>query len=346
MRWPSRAARCRWLVYGGLLGGATAGIAAMTWMPGRSFSGPPPPLTAAERATADRVRRDVERLAGEIGERHLWRYSSLLAAAAAIEARFREAGYVVAEQRFTAGGRPVRNLEVERPGAGRAGDIVVVGAHYDTVPGCPGADDNASGVAMLLELAGRFAAAQPARTLRFVAFVNEEPPYFQTDEMGSLHYAARARARGERVVAMLSLESLGYYSEVEGSQRYPVPFALVYPRRADFIGFVGNVRSRALVRQVVGAFRRRAALASEAVAAPAWIPGIGWSDHWAFWRHGYRAVMVTDTALFRYPHYHQAADTPAQLDYVRLARLADGLAAVVAELAGVAVTSGADLNLW
>ncbi len=320
----------------------------MVRMPGRSFQGPLPALTDAQRAAAGRLRSDVDRLAGEIGERHLWQYRNLTAAADAVEERLVTAGYAVSEQPFTADGRLVRNLEVERPGtgAGLGREVVVIGAHYDTVPGCPGADDNASGVAVLLELARRFAGARPARTLRFVAFVNEEPPYFQTEAMGSFQYARRARARGEAIAAMLSLESLGWYSEAEGSQQYPVPFAFFYPRRADFVGFVGNFPSRALVRQVVGTFRRHAMLPSEAVAAPGWIAGIGWSDHWAFWRHGYRAVMVTDTALLRYAHYHQPTDTPGRLDYARMARLVDGLTAVVGELAGAPVTSAAGLNLW
>ncbi len=339
-----RAVWVRVVAYGAVVGGLVGSGAFMIAMPGRSFRGPLPPLAEAERAAADRLRREVERLAGEIGERHVWRYERLTAAAAAIEGALASAGYAVADQPFTADGRPVRNLEAERRGSDRADEIVVIGAHYDTVPGCPGADDNASGVAVLLELARRFAPARPARTLRFVAFVNEEPPFFQTDQMGSYQYARRARARGERIVGMLSLESLGWYSDVKGSQQYPVPLAFFYPRRADFIGFVANVRSRALVRRVVETFRRRATLPSEAAAAPGWIAGVGWSDHWAFWRHGYPALMVTDTALFRYAHYHQPSDTPDRLDYGRMARLTGGLTAVVADLAGV--TSPAGVNLW
>jgi Zn-dependent M28 family amino/carboxypeptidase len=169
--------------------------------------------------------------------------------------------------------------------------------------------------------------------VRCVLFVNEEPPYFQTEDMGSLAYARRSRARGEAIVAMLSLETLGYYSDEPGSQAYPPPFGLLYPKTGRFVGFVGNLGSRGLVRRAVRAFRRSAAFPSEGVAAPGWIMGIGWSDHWAFWETGYPGVMVTDTALFRYPHYHAPTDTPDRIDYGRLARVVDGLHGVVTALA-------------
>ncbi|HXV36222.1 MAG TPA: M28 family peptidase, partial [Myxococcota bacterium] len=195
------------------------------------------------------------------------------------------------------------------------------------------ANDNASGVAVLLELAQRVAALPRERTLRFVAFANEEPPHFQTREMGSLLYAERSLARAERVVAMLSLESLGYFSDARHSQRYPAGFGLLYPSRGNFVAFVANPQSRGLARRAIAAFRdSRAAVASEGVAAPGFIPGVAWSDHWAFWAHGVPAIMVTDTAVFRDPHYHTLRDTPERLDYARMASVVDGLAAVVAAL--------------
>jgi len=305
----------------------------MIRMPGRSHTGPLQPLTAEQRDVGLRLRAHVTRLAGEIGERNVWAHENLAAAAGWIEETLRSLGLEVRGQTFEAEGHRVRNLEVERRGAGRADEIVVVGAHYDSVLGSPGANDNASGVAALLELARRFGDQSSARTLRFVAFVNEEPPFFQTAEMGSLVYARRSRAASERVVAMLSLETIGCYADAPGSQQYPFPFGLFYPRRGDFVGFVGNIASRALVGQAIGAFRRHAAFPSEGVAAPGWIGGIGWSDHWGFWQQGYPAVMVTDTAPFRYPHYHLHSDTPDRLDYDRLARVVSGLARVVEELA-------------
>lgn len=306
----------------------------MIRMPGRSHVGPLPPFTEEQRRLRDRLRAHVVRLAGDIGERNVWRHDALASAAAYIDGSLRALGYDVISREFEAERRRVRNLEVERGGARRRDEIVVIGAHYDSVLGSPGANDNASGVAALLELARGFVERPLARTLRFVAFVNEEPPFFQTDGMGSLVYARRVRARGDRIIAMLSLETIGCYSDADGSQQYPFPFGLFYPRRGDFVAFVGNFASRALVRQVVASFRRHAAFPSQGVAAPGGIMGIGWSDHWAFWQQGYPAVMVTDTALFRYAHYHLHSDTPDRLDYDRLARVVEGLARAVEELAG------------
>jgi hypothetical protein len=150
--------------------------------------------------------------------------------------------------------------------------------------------------------------------------------------MGSLRYARRARERGEPVVAMLSLETIGYFSDEEGSQRYPFPFSLFYPSRGNFLAFVGNLASRDLVQRVVGSFRLHSPLPSEALAAPGWIAGIGWSDHWSFWRLGYPAVMITDTALFRYRHYHKPTDTPDKVDYEKLARITLGLEQTIRDL--------------
>jgi len=301
-------------------------------MPGRSHEGPLPPLSPREAALQDALRRDVEHLAGEIGERNITRYEGLRAAAAFLEASLASAGYAVGRQAYDVDGKACHNLEAERAGRDRLREIVVIGAHYDSVEGSPGANDNASGVAALLALARAFAGAAPSRTLRFVAFVNEEPPIFQTEAMGSVRYARRCRERGERVTAMLSLETIGYYADTPGSQVYPFPFQLFYPSTGNFIGFVGNVASRRLVREVVGQFRRHAIFPSEGVATLASIPGVGWSDQWAFWQEGYPAVMVTDTAPFRYPYYHSPQDTPDRVRYDRLARVVLGLERVIAEL--------------
>jgi Peptidase family M28 len=212
-----------------------------------------------------------------------------------------------------------------------------VGGHYDSVLGSPGANDNATGTAAVLELARLLAGQQLARTVRFVAFVNEEAPFFQTDAMGSWVYARRSRARGEQVVGMLSIETIGFYSDVVGSQHYPFPFGLFYPRTGNFIGFVGDIASRALVRRSIAAFRQHTPFPSEGVAAPGWMTGIGWSDHWAFWQEGYPGVMVTDTALFRYAPYHTREDTPNRMNYDYMARVVVGLARVVTLLADVSI---------
>jgi hypothetical protein len=302
-------------------------------MPGRSYAGVFQPLRAEEMALRDRLRQHVRILAGEIGERQLWRPASLERAAQYIEATWQAQGYEVTRQPVVAEGKTVYNLETELSGSQRRAEIVVVGGHYDSVPGSPGANDNATGTAAVLELRRLLAARQLARTVRFVAFVNEEFPFFQTDAMGSWVHARRSRARGEQIVAMLSIETIGFYSDVVGSQRYPFPFGLFYPRTGNFIGFVGNIASRALVRRSIAAFRQHTFFPSEGAAAPGWMTGIGWSDHWAFWQEGYPGVMVTDTALFRYAPYHTRQDTPDQINYEHMARVVAGLAQVVTALA-------------
>jgi len=225
---------------------------------------------------------------------------------------------------FESGGRKVRNIET---GSGS----IVVGAHYDTVPGSPGADDNASGVAVLLEL--KRILENENLPIRFIAFANEEPPYFMGPDMGSWVSAKRSRDEGKPVRAMFSLEMLGYYRDAPGSQRYPFPLGFFYPDRGDFIAFVGDLGARSLVRKSIGIFRKHTPFPSEGVAAPAFIPGVTWSDHWSFRDHGFPAIMVTDTAFFRYPHYHLPSDTPEKLDYARMARVTLGLAAMLKELA-------------
>jgi Zn-dependent M28 family amino/carboxypeptidase len=198
----------------------------------------------------------------------------------------------------------------------------------------PASPRRPTGVAATLALARRFAAAKPARTLRFVAFVNEEPPCFQTDTMGSAVYAKACREAGDDVRAMVSLETLGCYFDAPGWQQYPAPgLSLAYPSRGNYVAFVGNSASKALVREAVGTFRAHCAFPSEGTALPEWVPGVGWSDHWAFWREGFPALMVTDTAPFRYAEYHTARDTPDRIDYERLARVVSGLVHVVGRLA-------------
>lgn len=304
-------------------------------MPGRSYSEAWVPLSAAEIKLRDGLRRDVQTLAGEIGERNVFQAKGLQAAADFIAKSLSDAGLAVDRQAFEASRETCLNLEAILPGRSRSNEVILVGAHYDTVPGCPGANDNASAVAALLGLARAFAPTHPERTLRFVAFANEEPPFFQTEQMGSLVYAQRCRAQGDQITAMLSLETIGCYSDEPGSQRYPFPVGLFYPSVGNFIAFVGNTASADLVRQCVATFRARVKFPSEGAALPSALPGIGWSDHWAFWQAGYPGVMITDTAPFRYPWYHTAQDTPDKLDYDRLARVVAGVAIVVSVLAQV-----------
>jgi len=306
----------------------------MLWMPGKSYRGPFAALSPVEIGIRDRLKRHVRVLAGEIGGRSIGNIGSLDAAAEYIRAELRAVGLTPADQSYSVAGAKVANIEAELTGEAGAG-IVVIGAHYDTAGGLPGANDNATGVAACLEIARTLARARPQQTLRFVFFANEEPPYFQTEHMGSLVYANRCAERHEPITGMLSLETIGYYSDEPGSQVYPDGLRLRFPKTANFLGFVANIASRRLLRRVVGSFRAAVNFPSEGAVAPAGIPGVGWSDHWSFWQQGYPALMVTDTAPFRYPYYHTAQDTPDEVDYDRLARVTLGLTEVTRDLAGI-----------
>jgi Zn-dependent M28 family amino/carboxypeptidase len=280
------------------------------------------------------LRRHVETLAGSIGERNLWRYDRLQRAAEYVESELRASGHDLRRQTYDVSQLPVSNVEATLTGTTRPQEILVLGAHYDSVPECPGANDNATGVAVVLELARRFARRPHARTIRFVGFVNEEPPFFQTAQMGSMVYAAAARRQGDRIVGMLCLETMGYYSDARDSQQYPVPMGWLYPDAGNFIGFVSNFRSARLLMRVRAAFKARTSFPFRSAALPSTVPGVAWSDHWAFWETGYPAVMVTDTAPYRYPWYHTPEDTPDKIAYDRLAHVVDGLEHVTAVLAG------------
>jgi len=314
-----------------------AAIAWLLWfmvkVPGVSYTGALPPLSAEEKLLADRLSRHVGAIASR--EHNFMHPVALEDAARYIETAFEEMGYRIETQRIPRDGTEVRNIQVELPGSALAQEIVVVGAHYDSVVGAVGANDNGSGVAALIELARLLHDARPARTVRFVAFVNEEPPFFYSDEMGSRFYARRSKAGGENIVAMFSLETIGYYTDKPDTQSYPFPLSFFYPKTGNFVAFVANLSSRALLHEAIASFRRHAQFPSEGVAAPGLLPGVGWSDHWSFWKEGYPALMVTDTAPYRYPYYHTMQDTPDKVDYERLARVVTGLDGMLRDLARV-----------
>jgi len=276
----------------------------------------------------EELRADVQKLAGEIGERNMWRYPQLNAATDFIEASFSRAGLHPRRESYELRGQACQNIEVEIAGA--RPEILLIGAHYDSVFGSPGANYNGSGVAATLALARRFAGRKTQHTLRFVAFVNEEPPYFLSAEMGSLVYARRCKERGDKISAMISLETIGYFSDAPNSQAYPSrALGAFYPKVGNFIGFVSNVHSRTLLRRAIALFREHAKVPSEGAALPWFIPGVSWSDQWSFWKNGYPGIMVTDTAPFRYPYYHSANDTPDKLDYDRFALVVSGMEKVI-----------------
>ncbi len=302
----------------------------MSRMPGQSHSGPSPKPSADDRYLSGRLQRHVDMLAVTIGERNVWKYDNLLRAADYIEGEFLAAGLEVRSIKYEASGKRVRNIEAEITGTGTVQEIIVLGAHYDSLVGTVGANDNASGVAVLLELARLCSGLSYNKTIRFVAFVNEEPPYFKSPSMGSRVYAEQAKRRGERIRGMISLETIGYFTDEPLTQSFPLPLLrYFYPKEGNFLAFVGNIEYRNLLKRSLAAFRKHAEIPSEGVIAPGWLVGVDWSDHWSFWTSGYPALMVTDTALFRYPHYHMTNDTPEKLNYTAMTRVASGLQEVV-----------------
>ncbi len=308
-----------------------AGVLWMTAVPGRSHSGPLPPLTSHQVEVAGRLREHVQAVASR--PHNIGHPRELEAAALYIERALTDLGYAPYRQPFQADGQEVRNIEVVIEPAPSAEDAqtLVVGAHYDSFFDAPGANDNGTGVAAVIELARLLSDLREtsAIRIRLVLFVNEEPPYFKTELMGSLVYARRLKASSEPVLGMFSLETLGFYSDEEGSQHYPPPLGLLYPTTGNFVAFVALTSSRAFLRRTVASFRALAVFPSVGGTAPAIIPGIDWSDHWSFEQVGIPALMVTDTAPFRYPHYHKAADRPDKVDYEKLARVVSGIEQVV-----------------
>lgn len=279
--------------------------------------------------------KSLETLATRIGERHLGKPEQLESAAVWIESTLSGAnlGYLVERHPYEVGGKTVRNLVAELPGRERRDEIIVVGAHYDTVPGSPGANDNGTGIAALISLARAFAGDAQGRTVRFAAFVNEEMPYFQTEAMGSLVYAKACRARQEKIVAMICLETIGFYSDEEGSQKIPPGLTEEFPTTGNFLAFVGNEDSRYLVDAAKSAFHSVSSNPALGGVFPVDVPGVGWSDHWAFWEAGFPAVMITDTAPYRYPHYHLATDTVDKIDLAKLEEATRGIKAIIDALA-------------
>ena len=283
--------------------------------------------------TPQQLKHHVYQLAEQIGERNVYHPDALRAAQDYIALTWHQQGYTVTEQEYRAHGINCKNLEINHRGTQKPQEIILVGAHYDSVIGAPGANDNGSGVAALLELSRLCKTSNPVRTVRFVAFVNEEPPFFFTDLQGSRVYARAARQRNDEIRLMIALETIGYYRTEANTQRYPPLFRFFYPNRADFISLVSNLRSRKAMLALAKAFRRTSDFPLEHLATFEFVPGVSWSDHLSFWAHGYKALMVTDTAFYRYPYYHTPEDTPDKLDYASLAQVTEGLHKAITQLA-------------
>jgi Zn-dependent M28 family amino/carboxypeptidase len=280
------------------------------------------------------LKAHVATLADEIGPRNVFAPDKLHAAADYIRMFWKNLGYEVSAQTFLVQNVTCQNLAIEIPGTLKPEEIVLVGAHYDTVSWAPGANDNGSAVATLLELSRLFSKESPSRTLRFVAFTNEEPPFFKTGSMGSLVYAKASQEKKENIVGMVCLETMGYYQDAPKTQRYPVPFSFFYPDTGNFIAVVGNLGSKPLVKSFTRHFMEESDFPVECVATFGFLTGIDWSDHWSFWHCGYPAIMITDTALFRYPYYHSSEDTCDKITYYQLGRVTYGVFRALRRMVG------------
>jgi len=273
----------------------------------------------------------VTHLSGDLGPRNIWHYQALAAAADYIEASFAETGYRPVRQSYAARQQRFHNIIAERPGSDCPTEIIVVGAHYDSHKDSPGANDNGSAVAALLELARLQARRQPHRTVRFVAFTNEESPFTRTPHMGSNVYAKACRKKSENIVGMLCLETLGCYSEEVGSQWLSL-HGLLLPRRGNFLAVVGDFKSRRLLQRVSSVLSQHPAVRFRPLTLPRQLPGARSSDHWSFWKSEFPAVMLTDTAPLRYRHYHSRHDTPDKINFPWLGHVVKALDSVVVEL--------------
>lgn len=271
-------------------------------------------------------------MAGNIGERNTGQPRALHRAAGYIVDQWQNMGYEVRSQPFTAQGVECRNLEVTRIGSEQPGSIILLGAHYDSSSGCPGANDSA-GIAALLEVSRAISQMRPKCTLRFAAFANQSPPFCGTEEMGSWVYAHHARQRGDDIRAALILETLGYYSDAPASQLAPLPLSLVCPSRGNFVAMVSNLRSMGVSRRFVQAFRHHSPFPCQQISAPQILPGIASGDQNPFWLNGYKAFVITDTARYRYPFHRSAKDTPEKISCDSIAAVSDGVLKALLALA-------------
>jgi len=277
------------------------------------------------------LRAQVEALSTRFGPRDFAHPENLDRAAAYLWDAFRAARLPVREQQYEVEGHTFRNLIA---GIGpMTPERIIVGAHYDTAGEQPGADDNASGVAGVLELARLLRAAPPPLRVELAAWTLEEPPNFRTRRMGSAVHAARIARERTKIRLMIAVEMIGTFSDARGSQGYPPVLGLFYPSAGNFIAVVGQWGQGEYVGAVAEAMRAGSPLPVETLTAPAFVTGVDFSDHLSFWARGYPAVMVSDTAFFRNPRYHTADDRPETLDYVRMAEVVKGLHCAVQTLA-------------
>jgi Zn-dependent M28 family amino/carboxypeptidase len=279
----------------------------------------------------DTIRANLTRhltyLSVTLGDRSIYRPEKLKAAEDYVFQNFAALGYAPRRQTFSYLQEEVSNIVA---GDEPPGGYYILGAHFDTVAGTPGADDNASGIAVLLEVARLARTLTPPKPWAFIGFTLEEPPAFATPAMGSQVYARRARRQGAQILGMLCLEMVGYYSQAPGSQSLPLPLKLLgYPTTGNFIGLVSDRGSRPLMVRLEAAIKAGSRLPAVTLAVPLGgqiLPEVRLSDHASFWDEGYPAVMLTDTAFMRNPNYHGPGDVMDRLDLTAMTELTLGLA--------------------
>ena len=348
-----RSARIASLVSLGIIAIILSGCITTSY-PAKGSPGDP----ALARALEARLRGHVEVLAGEIGERHCYRPEAYERAASYIESEFAALGYEVRRQavpvpdteKFACGETVAWNIEAVKPGTTRAHEVIVLGAHYDSKvatpewndagpplpdqPGTPGASDNASGVAGVIEVARALVDEPLERTVRFVAFANEEPPFYQTDSMGSVVYARALIADPDQEpMGMISLEQLGCFSKTPGKKRWPLLGLTGLSADTDYIAFLTNFSSRRLAKSCARVFSADATVPVKVMPVPTFAKFVAWSDDWSFWQEGIPAFSVCDTAYLRNDHYHELTDTPDSLDYEPMAEVVRSCVSMVAGLA-------------
>ena len=306
-------------------------------------------LSDEERTIQLHLENHVKVLSHDIGPRHTRRPTKLEAAAQYIESEFRKLELVINLLEYTTSdGHTVHNVEGLIPGLDSSSSLVI-GAHYDSVEisrdleeDCPGANDNGSAVAVLLEI-GRLLAtlkARPRNTVRLVAFANEEPPYFLTNDMGSRQYASMLRLQGEQVIGMICLETVGHYSDQPKSQTIPQPINSFFNHdRGNFLAIMSDRSSEQLLKSMVNQFANVSDFPCVGLIAEQEFVGLEMSDQVSFWREGFKAIMVTDTVFMRTPRphahtttYHTREDTWEKLNYGAMAQVTDGLTKAIYSL--------------
>lgn len=278
------------------------------------------------------LRSTVSYLSVTVGPRNPPHYVALCKTEAWIRDTWQSLGYAVGEQKFMVENLECTNLEIEIPGRIPSAGIVIVTAQYDTWPDSPGANNNGSGMAVLMQLSRVLRDHRPDRTLRLVAFTVQEPPY---NELGSRMYAQRCRERDEKIHVMMSMDAIGIYKQDPHTQKLPFPFSLLYPDRGNFLAFIADLRSRSQVEQATRGFKRGSNFHIETAAVPRSVKGATWSDHHSFWSQGYRAIQITDTGAFRAESHTNARDTMEKIDFAALARITLGMYGAILELTSV-----------